>query len=590
MQFTRILPHALSVAITLTALQSLIHAPSVAEGSNPPISASALIPAGKLIFAAKDAGVWTLYASAANAPAQRLALNGAPARDPAISPDGTRIAFRSKRDGIWEIYTTALDGANATRLTRGMIYSAAPAWSPDGKKIAFESYAADDLDIWNMRADGAEPRNLTADSKAYDYAPAWSPDGKWIVFTSWRTGAQQIFLVASDCAGAACRRVVNLSNNKFNDQEPVFSPDGTKLAFVSDRDGQRAIYLADVARTSSPPVLQNARRLTFSGWDDLPAWSPDGKWVAFVSPRATRQPVYIVSAEGGIPHALDDEIVFAASVAWAGDARVLTGDGEGKSLYAEKPIAAAPTTGHPYEMKRMTSVKIDPGINKLNSRVAESFSALQARVKQEVGYDFLGTLSDMTRPLEIKCDNTCDTLSWHKAGRALDTRLDYTDARGNPALEVAREDMQGETYWRVFLRASAQDGTMGEPLKDAPWDLSYRARWVIAPGAGGTTKPLPYGFYADFTELAREYGWTRIASYDDPDFDWKSNKIATEYWHIQKTQGLKWHAAIREVYSEEDVKSLADWNALIRADYDAYVLYLKGIPAPAQMWKWLLMQ
>ncbi|MBI3536693.1 MAG: PD40 domain-containing protein [Chloroflexi bacterium] len=591
----RRLARALGLALCLAALTfTFLSADNSPRGTQilaPSENPAAIFPNGKLIFAAKNDGAWNLYADTL---AQRIAPNSAPARDPAIAPDGKTIAFRSKRDGVWEIYALPLGGANPTRLTRGMIYSAAPAWSPDGKKIAFESYARGDLDIWVMNADGTQPQNLTDDSKAYESSPAWSPDGKWIAFTSWRTGAPQIFIVAADCVSAACRKPFNLSANKFGDQEPVFSPDGNKLAFVSERDGQRAIFVAEfVARGSSAPILQNARRITFSGWDDQPAWSPDGKWIAFVSPRATRQPIYIIALDGGIPRARDDENIFAASVAWSNDTRALTNDNAndaGKSLYTENPIAASPTSGHPYDTRRLTSFKVEPGINKLNSRVAESFLAFAARLKQEVGYDFLATLSDMLRPLELKCDNTCDTLSWHKAGRAIDTRLDYTDARGNSLLEIGREDQQGETYWRVFLRASAQDGTMGEPLKDAPWDLSYRARWVIAPGEGGTKKPLPYGFYVDVTELAREYGWTRISSADDADFNWKTDKIATEYWHFQKTQGLKWYAAISEVYAESEVKPIAEWNSLIRSGTEAYLLYLKAIPAPAKAWKWNLMK
>jgi TolB protein len=188
----------------------------------------------------------------------------------------------------------------------------------------------------------------------------------------------------------------------------------------------------------------------------------------------------------------------------------------------------------------------------------------------------------MLRPVDAQCDVTCETLSWHKAGRAIDTRLD-----SNYGLEIVREDQQGETFWRVHLRAAAQDGTMGEPMTEAPWDLSYRARWIIAPGAGGTKKPVPYGFYVDFTELAREYGWERISSQDSPDFDWKTNKIGAEYWHIQNLQGLNWYDAMREVYSADDLKSITDWNSITRqGGYDPYLLYLKHIPAPAKAWRW----
>jgi TolB protein len=153
-------------------------------------------------------------------------------------------------------------------------------------------------------------------------------------------------------------------------------------------------------------------------------------------------------------------------------------------------------------------------------------------------------------------------------------------------LEIVREDQQGEVFFRVYLRTAAQDGTMGEPLKDAPWDMSYRARWVVSPGEGGTKMAVPSGFYVDFTEIARQYGWERISAHDSQDFDWKSNKIGAEYWHFQKLQGLNWYQAMREIYSENDLKALVEWDALVKSGYDPYVLALKDIPEPAKAWRW----
>lgn len=542
--------------------------------------AAVLVPGGRLIVSAESGGAWNIFTADPTGGAwQRLSLDATPARDPAISPDGKTIAFRSNRDGTWDIYTMPADGGAATRLTRGMVYSGAPVWSPDGKKIAFESYAHGDLDVWTMNADGTQPIDLTDESKAYDYGPAWSPDGKWIAFTSWRTGTQQVFVVPVDCA-TACK-AINLSQNKFDDQEPAWSPDGNKIAFVSDRDDQRAIYVADFTTGG----LKNAQRLTFSGWDDQPAWSPDSKWIAFVSARPTRQPIYIVPADGGIPRIVENGPDVASSVAWAPDASMATGsvmNASSAPLFQAQPNLAPPGSDHPYELRRILSARLEDGYSKLSSRVADSFAALQARVKKEVGYDFLAILSDMLRPVDVQCDITCDTLSWHKAGRAFDSRLD-----SNVGLEVVREDQQGETFWRVYLRAAAQDGTMGEPLKEAPWDFSYTARWIISRGQGGIKKPVPYGFYVDFTELAREYGWERISSHNDPDFDWRTDKLGAEYWHFQQTQGLNWYQAMREVYSESDIKSMGDWNSLAsQAGYDPYLLYLKAIPEPPKAWRW----
>ncbi len=575
-----------ALALAANILPSTRSAAASTSNLQPPISNS---PTGRLIVSAESGGAWNIFAADPNGGAwQKLAATNAPARDPAIAPDGKTIAFRSKREGTWDIYAMPATGGGATRLTRGMTYSGAPVWSPDGKKIAFESYARGDLDIWVMNADGTQAIDLTDNEKTHDYAPAWSPDGKWITFTSWRTGTQQIFVVAADCK-TACK-ATNLSQNKFDDQEPAWSPDGSKLAFVSNRDGQRAIYVADFVtdgRNSIAP-LQNARRVTFSGWDDQPAWSPDGKWLAFVSVRPTRQPIYITAADGsGIPRIVENGPTVASSVAWATDVIAGASDySNGAPLYKEQPDLAPANSGHPYEFRRVTTIRLDSGLTKLNGRVADSLLALQTRVKQEVGYDFFALVADMFRALEYRCDNTCDTLSWHKSGRAVDTRLDYSDPRGIGGLEVVREDQQGETYWRMYLKTAAQDGTQGEPLKDAPWDFSYRARWVVGKGEGGTRKPVPYGFYVDFTELARQYGWERISSQDSEDLDWKTNKLGAEYWHYQKMHGLNWYQAMREVYAEADLKSLADWNALARAGYDPYILFLKGIPMPPAAWRW----
>lgn len=570
-------------AVNSTSTPSLDVENISASSSISDFHSSIAVPAGNLIVSAESGGTWTLFVADPRRQVwQKLAVDLVPARDPAISPDGKVLAFRSKRDGTWNIYTMPTDGeGSATRLTRGMIYSGAPVWSPDGKRIAFEAYARGDLDIWVMNADGTQAIDLTENEKAHDFAPAWSPDGKWIAFTSWRTGSKQLFLVAADCKKACA--ATNLSQNKFDEHSPAWSPDGKQLAFVSDRDGQRAIYIADFVNGA----LQNIRRLTFSGWDDAPAWAPDGKWIAFISARPTRQPIYIIPAEGGRPRLVENGPTVAVSVTWSREGIIGAGEiTNGHTLYTEQPDVAPANNGHPYELQRINTIRLDSGLSRVNSRVANSLLALQARVKQEVGYDFLAIVSDLLRPLDYRCDNTCDTLSWHKSGRAVDTRLDYSDARVSNGLEVVREDRHGETYWRVYLRTSAQDGTQGEPLKDAPWDFSYRARWIVGRGEGGTRKPVPYGFYVDFTELARQYGWERISANDSEDLDWKTNKLGAEYWHYQKTQGLDWYRAMREVYSEADLKAIADWNALARAGYAPYLLFLKGIPQPSSAWRW----
>src|SRR5262249_7886288 len=69
----------------------------------------------------------------------RLTNNPAADEMPRWSPDGSKIAFQSNRDGKYEIYVMDVDGANVKRLTNNQANDTDPAWSPDGKKIAFQS-------------------------------------------------------------------------------------------------------------------------------------------------------------------------------------------------------------------------------------------------------------------------------------------------------------------------------------------------------------------------------------------------------------------------------------------------------------------
>ncbi len=103
---------------------------------------------------------------------------------PAWSPDGTKIAFASNRDGNWDIYVMPapgwggqvdVDGNNQQRLTEDAGRDWWPVWSPDGTRIAFHSDSDGNWDIYVVDADGKGRRQLTT-SEAADQYPAWRPD------------------------------------------------------------------------------------------------------------------------------------------------------------------------------------------------------------------------------------------------------------------------------------------------------------------------------------------------------------------------------------------------------------------------------
>ena len=86
--------------------------------------------------------------------------------DPALSPDGKKIAFEFQGD----IWTTAAEGGTAQRLTVHEAHDRLPAWSPDGRWMAFSSKRAGNYDVWVMPANGGKPKQLTFHLNRFDDA------------------------------------------------------------------------------------------------------------------------------------------------------------------------------------------------------------------------------------------------------------------------------------------------------------------------------------------------------------------------------------------------------------------------------------
>ncbi len=114
--------------------------------------------------------------------------------NPQLSPDGSKLLFRSDRTGAFEIWMADRDGRNSKRLTHfngPMVNS--PSWSPDGKQIAFECRAMAHSDICLIAADGnSEARRFTQWS-SNEILPSWSRDGRYIYFGSNYSGRWEVY-------------------------------------------------------------------------------------------------------------------------------------------------------------------------------------------------------------------------------------------------------------------------------------------------------------------------------------------------------------------------------------------------------------
>ena len=96
-----------------------------------------------------------------------------------VFPDGERLVF----DLLGHIYTLPVSGGEATLLTAGsgVAINFQPALSPDGGRIAFISDRGGQNNLWVMNADGSNARVVEQNLKVRHSLPAWTPDGNFIV-------------------------------------------------------------------------------------------------------------------------------------------------------------------------------------------------------------------------------------------------------------------------------------------------------------------------------------------------------------------------------------------------------------------------
>ena len=261
---------------------------------------------------------------------------------PSIDSDGKRVVFMSYRIGglldlgpptSWEIYTANADGTEVRRLTRNWWIDKNPAWSPDGSRIAFVSYGMSEptlgLKLYTMDEDGSDVRLVTATTGTASeiLRPAWSPDGSEMAFAAQfylptdevsgpRTYKSYLYIVGAD--GSNLRSILELAVAEAV-SSLAWSPDGQRLAFVindNDRwsldealsEGTYTVRMdgTELTRVWREAVSQldwslDGDKLLINGGtysvspdgssglrvefpyrpDGLAAWSPDGARIAF---------------------------------------------------------------------------------------------------------------------------------------------------------------------------------------------------------------------------------------------------------------------------------------------------------------------
>lgn len=247
---------------------------------------------GQLFFQRADGG-----------PPVALTNDGPVNQFPALSPDGTQVAFAAEQPGqpgVTNIFVVPVTGGAARQVTTDTAADTWPAWSPDGTQLAFSSTKDNPSgDIYTIPVAGGTETRITTDPGAATQ-PAWSPLGTRIAFTTTRfhaSGDIALVTLADDTVAGA------IPGDTGDSTEAAWSPDGTRIAFTTHR-GNSPLGAVDEV------VLATSARTTIAAdtglGDTHPTWS--GGRVVFTQLHAgTVGNVFTADAAGNDRHDLTND-------------------------------------------------------------------------------------------------------------------------------------------------------------------------------------------------------------------------------------------------------------------------------------------
>ena len=213
--------------------------------------------------------------------AEPLINDGARNYHPRLSPDGTRVAFDSDRDGERAVYVADRNGTNITRVS-GAGYAAVPSWSPDGTRLAFIKAEPDRPRVWNLwllNVATGELQRHTAFRLGQVWSASWFPDGHRVAYS------HEDRLIVSDLRSGASEVQASPVRGRMV-RTPAVSPDGRRIVFQVHGNG---VWMLDLATEAARRVLDDETAEEF-------AWDPSGRRIAYHSRRGGKWQIWMMPA------------------------------------------------------------------------------------------------------------------------------------------------------------------------------------------------------------------------------------------------------------------------------------------------------
>ena len=240
---------------------------------------------------------------------QRLTEQEGVERYPSLSPTGDLFVYASQADGDWDIYLQRPDGDPFNLTSSSPDDDTQPAYSPDGSQIVFRS-DREGGGLFLMGATGESVRRLTDAG----YNPVWSPDGKEILYATdpvedprTRSGRSQIWRI--DLATEERRLAV-----PEDAAQPSWSPGGKRIAYwgIESGSSRRAVWTVAAAGGAPVPVTQDGSL----NWN--PVWSPDGRFLFFASDRSGSMDLWRVPIDEESGEVRGEPVSLRVPTPWAG--------------------------------------------------------------------------------------------------------------------------------------------------------------------------------------------------------------------------------------------------------------------------------
>lgn len=226
-----------------------------------------------------------------------------------VTPNGDHFVF----DMLGDIFMVGSGGGEAKALTQDFAWNIHPAVSPDGSKVAFISDRDGLSNLWIMDINGENPVQITKEKEHVIHAPKWSPDGEYIVvmkgiMSSRSIPAGEIWMYhRSGGAGVVIKERENGKVEQQNLADPAFSADGRYIYFTHDiSPGSRFEYNRDplngifAITRYDRQTGEEERFISGSGGAVAPTPSPDGKHIAFVRRVKNKTALFIKELATGL--------------------------------------------------------------------------------------------------------------------------------------------------------------------------------------------------------------------------------------------------------------------------------------------------